>query len=224
MEQEADRVTHKARKIGTAMRKVLPDLPFVQGVSLLTSSPAKLNALSITSVRGINLHALADWKNAIGFDAHTVLTPQQIAVLSRKLEPKSAIALDGSLRRLADYINLELQTPREGTFHRVYKGVHPTRQDRVALHLYDLSSETPGSEALARREFHALHLLRKYAWDPRILDSYQSAPGYAGEMNFFTMVDPAAPSIGKRSSDVAWNTVGPFGLFTKSRAGSWRTA
>jgi hypothetical protein len=47
--------------------------------------------------------------------------------------------MDGSMRRLAGYVNLELQTPKEERFHRVYKGIHSGRQDRVVLHLYDLS-------------------------------------------------------------------------------------
>ena len=41
---------------------------------------------------------------------------------------------------------------------------------------------------------------------PAFLDSYQEAPGYAGEMYFFTVVNPAAPSIRKRSSDDSWAT------------------
>jgi hypothetical protein len=40
----------------------------------------------------------------------------------------------------------------------------------------------------------------------RILDSFQDAPGYPGEMFFFTLVDPAAPSIAERSRDSSWTT------------------
>jgi serine/threonine protein kinase len=40
------------------------------------------------------------------------------------------------------------------------------------------------------------------------MDSYQEAPGYAGEMYFFTVVDPAAPCIAERTSDTTWDTNG----------------
>ncbi len=112
-----------------------------------------------------------------------------------------------SLRRLAGYVNLELQTPKEQRFHRVYKGSHPARRDRVVLHLYDLSaSDDKNAEVKANREADALGRLQLYAWAPRILDSWQDAPGYAGEMFFFTVVDPAAPCIEDRASDASWNS------------------
>jgi hypothetical protein len=44
---------------------------------------------------------LNDWKATMGFDAQRVLSPQQVMRLVRVLEPKSAVAIDGSLRRLA---------------------------------------------------------------------------------------------------------------------------
>jgi hypothetical protein len=104
-------------------------------------------------------------------------------------------------------INLELQTPKDERFHRVYKGAHPARRDRVVLHLYDLSaSDDKNAEAKAKRESEALHRLQIHAWAPRILDSYQDVPGYAGEMFFFTVVDPAAPCIEERATDPTWST------------------
>ncbi len=116
-------------------------------------------------------------------------------------------AIDGSLRRLAGYVNLELQSPANQRFHRVYKGNHPERRDKVALHLYDLSAgDDKNAEVRAKREFEALRRLQLYPWAPRILDSYQSVPGYDGEMFFFTVVDPAAPSIEERTSDTTWTT------------------
>jgi hypothetical protein len=91
---------------------------------------------------------------------------------------------------------LELQTPKDERFHRVYRGSHPARRDRVVLHLYDLSaSDDKNAEAKAKREFQALHRLQLHSWAPRLLDSYQDAPGFEGEMFFFTVVDPAAPCV-----------------------------
>jgi serine/threonine protein kinase len=205
VEDEADRVTNKARKVGTTLRRVVPKLPRVDGAILLTQEPSKVKRLAAQEVRGVRFHTLNDWKAAIGFEAPRVLSPQQVKQLPGVLQPRSAVAIDGSLRRLAGYVNLELQTPRDQRFHRVYKGSHPARRDRVVLHLYDLSaSDDKNAEVKAKREFEALHRLQLHSWAPRILDSYQDAPGYAGEMFFFTVVDPAAPCIEERGTDTTW--------------------
>jgi hypothetical protein len=207
VEQEGDKVTNKARKIGTTLRRIAFDLPRVDGAILLTQPPSKVKRLSGRLVRGVSFHTLNKWKDAIGFDGPSVLSPSQMTSLSRALAPKSAVAVDGSLRRLAGYVNLELQTPKTERFHRVYKGSHPARRDRVVLHLYDLSaSDDTNSDARARREAEALQRLQLYAWAPRILDSWQDAPGYAGEMYFFTVVDPAAPCIDNRAADESWES------------------
>lgn len=206
--QEAEKVMGKARKIGTTLRKLNHDLPHVEAAFLLTQDASKVKRLAKKEVRGVRFHTLSDWKSAINLEAGHALSPQQVEVLGRSLEPKIAVAMDGSMRRLAGYVNLELQTPKDERFHRVYKGSHPARQDRVVLHLYDLSaSEDKNAEAKAKREFEALHRLQLHTWVPRILDSYQDAPGYPGEMFFFTMVDPAAPCVEERASDNTWSTL-----------------
>ena len=197
----------KARKVGGTLQRSVAELPFVEGVILVTEEPSKVKKFAGQEVRGVPIYSLNDWKAAIGFDNPQVLTPQRVKLLAATLQPKSMVALDGSLRRLAGYVNLELQTPRDQRFHRVYKGSHPARRDRVVLHLYDLSAtDDKNAEAKAMREFEALHRLQLHPWAPRILDSYQEAPGYEGEMFFFTVVDPAAPSIEARIVDSTWTT------------------
>ena len=203
--QEAERVTNKARKVGTTLRRSVPDLPRVDGAILLTQEPSKVKRLVGRDLRGVRVYSLNEWKSAIGFDIPPRLASQRVTLLGRALEPKTAVAVDGSLRRLAGYVNLELQTPKDERFHRIYKGSHFARQDRVVLHLYDLSAGgEKNTETKARREYDALQRLQLHPWAPRILDSFQDAPGYAGEMYFFTMVDPAAPCIEDRASDGLW--------------------
>jgi hypothetical protein len=205
--QDADRVTNKARKIGTTLRKSFADLPHVEGAILLTQESPRVKGLTDKEIRGVRFFSLNSWKAALGFEGPWVMSSLQVRRLGQILEPKSAVAMDGSLRRLAGYVNLELQTPKDERFHRIYKGAHPARRHRAVLHLYDLSaSEDKNAEAKAKREFEALHRLQLYAWAPRILDSYQYAPGYAGEMFFFTVVDPAAPCVDDRVTDSTWDT------------------
>lgn len=208
VEQEADKLTNKARKIGTTLRRVLTDLPRVDGSFLLTRQPSKVRKLvEQTAVRGVSFHSLNQWKQAIGFDGPRVLLPAQVQSLAKAMAPKSAARIDGSIRRLAGYVNLEQQTAKDERFHRVYRGSHPTRRDHVILHLYDLSADDDSkAEARARREADALQRLQLYPWAPRILDSFQDATGYAGEMFFFTVVDPAAPTLEDRAGDDDWSS------------------
>ena len=219
VDHEADRVTSKAKKIGTTLRRVFPDIPRVDGAFLLTQEASKVKRLSGQEVRGVHFYSLQEWQGAINLTDARALTPNDVAKLGRVLEPKSAVAIDGSLRRLAGYVNLELQTPKNERFHRVYKGSHPSRRDRVVLHLYDLSgSDDKNADVKAKREFEALHRLQMYTWAPRILDSYQDVPGYAGEMFFFTLVDPAAPSIDQRGKDSKWTATDRVALARKTIA------
>lgn len=209
VEMEAERVTNKARKIGTTLRGILPNLPHVTGAILLTQEPSKVKRIDGKHVRGIGIYTLNSWKKAVGFDLPPLLSTNEIKRLAHTLQPRSIIATDGSLRRLAGYVNLELQTPKEQRFHRIYKGSHPARRDRVLLHLYDLSAtEDRNADVKAKREFETLHRLQLYPWAPRILDSFQEAPEYAGEMFFFTVVDPLAPSLKERSADKTWSVEG----------------
>ena len=208
VEQEADRVTNKARKIGTTLRRRVPNLPRVDGAFLVTETATKVKELEGREpVRGVSFHTFKTWCGALGLDSPKVLSLQQIRALGRSLEPRSTVALDGTLKRLAGYTRLELQTPPDERFHRIYRATHASRQDRVLLHLYDLSA-SDGSKAgeRAEREWKSLHRLQRHGWAPRIVDSFQDAPGYTDEIKFFTVADPAAPTIEERAADESWDT------------------
>lgn len=213
VEAAAERVTSKARKVGTTLRRIVPDLPHVDGAILITQDASRAKTISGRAARGVKIYTLNDWKAAINVDAQQVLSSADINRLATELHPPSQVAIDGSLRRLAGYVNLELQSRKEERFHRIYSGSHPARRDRVVLHLYDLSaSDDSNAETKAKREFDTLHRLQLYPWAPRILDSYQEAPGYEGELYFFTLVDPAAPSIAERATDDNWKTTDRLGF------------
>ena len=207
VEREAERVTDKARKVGTTLRRMISDLDRVDGVFLVTQDAAKVKPLEGRDVRGVRFHTLRTWQGALALDAPASLSPSQVKMLGKALYPKASVAIDGALRRLAGYVNLELQTSVDERFHRIYKGTHSTRRDPVLLHLYDVSAtDLPNPEDRARREFDALHRLQLHAWAPRVVDSFQEAPGYAGELWFFTVADPAAPSVEQRAADDTWAT------------------
>src|SRR4030042_6793769 len=81
VEDEADRLTNKARKVGTTLRRVIPALPRVAGGVLLTQEPSKVKRLAGQGVRGVLFHTLNDWKAAIAFYAPRVLSSQQLTRL-----------------------------------------------------------------------------------------------------------------------------------------------
>ena len=206
VEREAERVTNKARKIGTTLRRTISNLGRVDGVFLSTQDGAKVRPLEGREVRGVRFHTLTGWQGALPLDEPASLSPSQVKLLGKTLYPQAGVAIDGGLRRLADYVNLTLQTPADERFHRIYKGTHYTRREPVLVHLYDVSAtDLSNPENRARREFDALHRLQLHAWAPRIVDSYQEAPRYAGEMWFFTVADPAAPSVQQRTDDDTWD-------------------
>ncbi|MYB40549.1 protein kinase [Candidatus Saccharibacteria bacterium] len=208
VESEANKITNKARKIATTLRKELANLGWVGASILITKSAAKTKGLAGKPVLGVGLHPLADWKAAINFDAPTILSRSDVHRLANALDPRSAVALDGSLRRLASFANLELKTPKDERFHRVYRGIHQPSQDAIILHLYDLSAaEESNAEARASRESETIIRIQQYPWAPRIRDTFQSAPGYEGEMYFCAFVDPSAPPISTRASDTSWDTI-----------------
>lgn len=203
----ADLLNRKAKKVGTTLRKIVQNLPRVEGTILVTQPPSKARKLLRRGMaRGVRLCSLKDWSEAIGAKARPSLTPQEVTQLARKLVPRKLAALDGPLRRFGSYLNLELQTDQGNPFHRTYRGIHSVTRDRVLLHLYDYSSVGPAADVQrkARREHDALHSLQRHAWAPRILDSFQDAPGYPAEMSFFTIIDPEAPSIALRAEDDSW--------------------
>ena len=205
VEQEADKVTSKARKVGTTLRRHFPEIGRVDGAFLLTESAARVKGLE-GPVRGVSFHTLKTWQEALNYDAPSVLSAHQVRRLGATLTPKSRLATDGHVKRLAGYTKLRLQTPAEERFHRVFTATHSSRRDQVILHLYDCSaSDDANAESKARREFDALHRLQQYGWAPRIVDSFQPAPGYHGEVQFFTVADPGAPTIQERASDSSWS-------------------
>ena len=204
---EAERVSEKARKVGTTLRDHVENLPRVDGVFLVTQLASKVAAIKgLRPIRGIPFHTLKSCDDAVGLYAKKALTREDIRKLGEVLEPKSAVAVDGTLKRMASYRNLVLRTPADQRFHRVYDAKHSSLQERVKLHLYDLSaSDDPMAEQKAEREWKSLNKLYGFAWAPRIVDSFQDTPGYPGEIKFFATADYAAPSVEERAVDASWD-------------------
>jgi len=204
-EDEAEKLNAKVKRVAGKLRKSF-DVGFIEGRFLLTKIETKLHSDSAPrKVRGITCYSLADWKEVLNADKTHRLSDQTVEAICKQLEPKIKVALTGDIRTFAGLTNLELISRKEDRFHRVYKGKHLTRQDRVILHLFDLSGTSEkNAEERARREYDTIQKLQKSPFLPRILDSFQYAPEYPGELCFYSLIDPMVPSLTEKAKDSNW--------------------
>jgi serine/threonine protein kinase len=207
-EPEAERINAKAKRIAGQLRRHF-DPGFVTARLLVTRGELRLETAGKprSLLRGVAVFGLPEWRELLTVDGPTRLTPAQVEQAAQLLEPTVKVALNGELRTFAGLIHLERLADPADTFHRRYRGQHPTRRDRVILHLYDLSASADKQPLeLARREFDTLQRWQKSPFVPSLLDSFQDADGYPGELCFFSLVDPAAPTLTQRAQDTTWDT------------------
>ncbi len=204
-EREADRIDAKAKRVAGKLRQRL-DPGFVEARLLLTRGEVRFDAAKRPTPRGVSIYGLPEWLGLLAVGGREQLSPDQIELAARLLEPDVRVALSGELRTFAGLVNLERISSKADAFHRMYRGQHPTRRDRVILHLYDLSA-TQEKQALdlARREFDTIQLWQKSPFVPSLLDSFQEAEGYPGELVFYSLLDPAAPTLSERRNDAGWD-------------------
>jgi serine/threonine protein kinase len=202
-EFEAEKLTAKAKRFSGRVKRALVDSPKVIQAFLLTREPAGPNLPQ--SIRGVPVWTLRDLAKTFRDFPKAVLNESQVKLLAATLEPTAKVGMDGKIRRIASYQGLELQTPNQRTFHRIYKGSHQRTKERVILHLYDLSaSEEKNPERQAERESRALQMLQTTRYVPRVRDTLRELPEFPGELSYFTLIDPGAPTLAARTADSSW--------------------
>jgi hypothetical protein len=207
VDSEAEKLSNKVRRVATNARRRFAILPKVPGRILLTAESKALGSANRLSHRGIEFFTLKEIRELLDLDQAARIPSPSVKDLCQSLEPRTKLNVTGGMRRLGDFVNLELQSPQSEGFHRVYRGSHARTQDKIILHLYDLSAlDGNGVENLAAREFETMQRLQKSPWVPRFRDSLQDVQGFIGEMKFFTMVDPCAPTLEERAGDPTWTT------------------
>jgi len=211
-ELEAEKLNNKAKKVAGKLRNKF-DVGFVEGRILLTRGSSSLieEGKNRKIIRGVSFYGTSDWQEILNVPAEEKLDEQTVLSICRFLEPNTKFALSGDLRFFANLKNLEPISDPHDRYHRIFKGQHITRRDRVILHLYDLSvqSEKNALES-AQREYDTVQLLQKSPYLPRILDSFQDVPEYPGELFFYSIIDPLAPSLEERSKDLNWSLLDKY--------------
>lgn len=201
VEDELQKLEMKAKIVSGSVKRLDPN-QWVSGVMLLTKATGKM--LGIRS-RYAKVYSQTDWREALAVDASGGMDAVTINAMARELGGPLATMAHGTLRRFGALVNLELISPREDAFHRVYKGVHQTKREKRIVHSYDLSASTHKNPLrLAEREWAAMQELAKYPFVPIIVDSFQAVANYAGEIYFFSLVAPDAPTLAERRTDEHW--------------------
>lgn len=202
---EAEKTNDKAKRIAGKIRSTF-DPGFVVAAMLLTRSGTGIVAGHRIMARGVPLFGLSEWKELVKAEGSPRLSQAQVVQAAKLIEPRTSVAISGDLRRFGELINLERVESANAPFQRVYRGEHPSRRDKVILHLFDLSAtDEKQPENRARREFEVIQRWQKSDYVPSLLDSFQEAEHYPGELFYFSLVDSAAPKLSDRAADVNWS-------------------
>ena len=209
VQDQADLISNKAKRIAGALRRVYPSLPYVGAAMLLTREEKSLcyNEQQ-PAVRNVRVYALADVGAMVDSAMRGGTPPIDVDRIARILAPRDVAVAAGELRRIGRVAELKRLSALEERFHRVYSGRDPATGDRVVLHLYDLSASTvSNAQMIARREFEAVQRLQKSPYLPSLVESFQAVPNYPGELFFFTVADSAAQSLRDAATDTEWGFV-----------------
>ncbi len=138
---EAERLNNKVKRIAGKLKKHSIDAGFLEGRMLLTKKgDLNLPKDNLRKIKGIALYSLKDWQTLLNINAPPLLDEQLINKICALLEPSTKIALSGDIRTFAGITNLELISPKDNRFHRIYKGMHILKRDKVILNIFDLSA------------------------------------------------------------------------------------
>jgi serine/threonine protein kinase len=202
-EDEARILKSKTERVGSFLRRELSGLEIYAQQCIVFTRES--NQTPPPMLAGAPIWTLKSSKAELGKFTQKIYSPDQVRLIVEAIQPRARLHTDGKLRTVGDYQNMELISPEEDRFHRIFKAQHRRTREKVILHLYDLS-DTRDKEPrrLAEREFRVLQELQKCRYVPRTRDSFQDLPGFPGEVCMFSVFDPGAPSLKKRSTDSKW--------------------
>jgi len=202
----------KAQRKAQLLKGRLRNLPFIRELFI----PAKFlftyaererygGASNFDSLLGIAGHSLIEWEDLLGCKGQTHLNIGQINQVLKALDSAIPTASKPRMRVFGDYLDLEPLDGDRLQWRKTFRARKSATGDRVILHVYDLTAvNEPRAQIVAEREAEVLRRLQKIDCVPSIMESFQTVPGFAGEMCYFSYSDPLLPSIEKKSNDRGW--------------------
>lgn len=208
-EAEAEKLNEKVKRLKGKLEKNCNfDIGFIEGKLLLTKDENKkyIDGFDRRSIRGIKVFGLKEWRDLLEVSARPSLTNDQIAYISRILHPQASALANEEIKNFNNtFIELRSVKSINTPFRRVYHARRKPGREKVLLHLYDLSASIEKNAIdIARREFEILQRLQKSIWLPDMMDSFQEAGNYPGELYFFSYTDTESPTLDERTKDVNW--------------------
>lgn len=209
-ESEAEKINDKAKRLkGKLSANCQFNFGFVEGKILLTKGEKEkfVEGYSRQRIRGIDVFGLTEWKDLIDVSAQKNLSNDQIAYISRILHPQAAALANNEIQNFDNtFFELKPISAMNTPFRKVYHARRKPGRDKVILHIYDLTATTEkNSIEIARREFEILQRLQTSIWLPNLMDSFQEAKNYPGELYFFSYIDTESPTICERTKDENWS-------------------
>ncbi len=210
----------KAQRKAQLLKGRLRGLPFTRDLFV----PAKFlftgaererfgGAADFAPLLGIRAYGLGEWQELLDCKSETRLDIGQINQVLKALDNAIPSASKPRMRAFGDYLDCEPLVGGELQWRKTYRARKAATGDRVVLHIYDLTAVSePKAHAVAAREAEVLRRLQKVDCIPSMMESFQTVPGFAGEMCYFSYSDPVAPSIEKKSFDTEWGDDGKIGF------------
>jgi serine/threonine protein kinase len=207
VEGEADRLERKARRLKGTLHLQFQFEGFVSGKLLLTKVPSERHKTGAQrkTIKSTPVFGLVEWADLLETDATVQLSNEAAFAIAKYLEPRFKDPCGHKVRNFGDFVEMEMYAGVGDGFHRVYRARRRPGRERVIVHMYDLSAlDDKNALEVARREFDALQRYQKSPFLPNLMDSFQEAALYPGEICFFSYTDTDAADLASRCEDPGW--------------------
>ncbi len=203
-DKQAEILNAKAKNIKGFLSREFKDWNFgIFGKFLLTNCPGNLKDSdgSFPCINGISCYGLDNWREIFELkNDKPRYTSEQVAAIAAKLV-KNKLPPRNAFEKYKEVAYIKEKTTK---FRRVANARHGDTNKRAMLYIYDLSAGTGDDiRSFAQREYEALNAIQKSPFSPRILDSFQDASEYPGELYFFSILKPDYPSLPEKMKS-AW--------------------
>ncbi len=202
------KICRKAKIIGSTFKNKTGSGPFVKGKFLFSKDSEEIyeNDSKRQNIEGAEIYGLKEWRKLLCINCPDILNYNQINAFNKIFAKDYYITKSSHIRKFHEFEIIKPLKSINEPFHRVFQAKKNPGKDKVILHVYDLSayraSEDP--RKIAEREANVLIRLQKISCLPSIIDSYQEAPEYPGEMYFYSYNDYESKTLEERAKDRSW--------------------